>query len=125
MILAIDKLQSTTVLPLAGAFCFGLVVGYITYRTLARTTAKASIADLATVIAAIGGGTITLLFGGADGNMFGLYAIGLAVGFLLYLIVLRRYLPEKSIEVLGGGDGGTRMGGGAEDGDETIGPRPG
>jgi hypothetical protein len=42
----------------------------ITYRTLARTTAKASISDLATVIAAIAGGTITMLFGGASGEMF-------------------------------------------------------
>lgn len=110
MIVAIDKSQTTTVLPLAGAFCFGLVVGYITYRTLAKTTAKASIADLATVIAAIGGGTITLLFGGADGNMFGLYAIGLAVGLLVYFIVLRRYLPDESPIVLSNDDDGPLQG---------------
>jgi len=125
VIVTTDKLQATTVLPLARAFCFGLVVGYITYRTLARTTAKASIADLATVIAAIGGGTVTMLFGGADGNMFGLYAIGLAVGLLLYFIVLRRYLPEKSIEVLSEGDDGPRQGGGRAGGDDAVGPRQG
>jgi hypothetical protein len=115
---AIDKVQPTTVLPLAGAFCFGLVVGYITYRSLARTTAKASISDLATVIAAIGGGTVTLLFGGADGNMFGLYAIGLAVGFVLYFVVLRRYLKDKSIDVLSEGADRPRPGPGAG-GDDT------
>jgi outer membrane lipoprotein SlyB len=48
--------------------CFGLVVGYITYRTLARTTEKVAISDLATVIGAIGGAAITGLFGPTDGS---------------------------------------------------------
>ena len=42
-----------------GVLCFGLVVGYITYRTLVRTTANAAVSDLATVIGAIGGEAVT------------------------------------------------------------------
>jgi hypothetical protein len=73
-------------LALAGAVCFGLVVGYITYRTLMRTTDKAAITDLATVIGAIGGGTITIVYGSADGSLFGMYSIGLLGGMILYLV---------------------------------------
>jgi hypothetical protein len=73
-------------LVLFGAACFGSVVGYITYRTLARTTDKAAITDLASVIGAIGGGAITILYGPADGTMFAMYSIGLVVGMALYLI---------------------------------------
>ena len=72
-------------LVLFGASCFGTVVGYITYRTLARTTEKAAITDLAAVIGAVGGGAITTLYGPADGTLFAMYSIGLVVGMGLYL----------------------------------------
>jgi hypothetical protein len=69
-----------------GAFCFGLVVGYITYRTLIRTTDKASIADLGAVIGAIGGAAVTGLFKpGTD--VFAWYSIGLAVGLAGYFLL--------------------------------------
>ncbi len=68
-----------------GAVCFGIVVGYVTYRTLAKQN-SASVADLAAVIAAIGGAAITSLFeAGSQG--FGLYAIGLLGGFAGYLLL--------------------------------------
>lgn len=67
----------------AGTICFGLLLGYITYRTLARTTASASISDLAAVISAVGGGAVTTIVKpGTD--LFGWYAIGLLVGFVVY-----------------------------------------
>lgn len=72
-------------LAMVGAGCFGSVVGYITYRTLARTTEHASITDLAAVIGAVGGGTITVLYGPADGALFAWYSIGLVIGMALYL----------------------------------------
>jgi bacteriorhodopsin len=66
-----------------GTICFGLLVGYITYRTLARTTASASISDLAAVISAVGGGGVTAIVKpGTD--LFGWYAIGLLAGFIIY-----------------------------------------
>lgn len=72
-----------------GSVCFGLVIGYITYRTLIRSDSS-SISDLAAVIAAIGGGTITSLFEQGNSDSFGWYAIGLAVGFAVYGWLFRK-----------------------------------
>jgi tetratricopeptide (TPR) repeat protein len=64
----------------AGVFCFGLFVGFITYRTLIRATTTA-VSDLAAVIAAVGGGAVAAIAKpGTD--MFGWYAIALLVGFI-------------------------------------------
>ena len=86
MILAVTTIAHPGSLAMVGAGCFGLVVGYITYRTLARTTDKAAITDLASVIGAIGGGVITTLYGPANGSLFAVYSIGLVVGMGLYLL---------------------------------------
>jgi hypothetical protein len=67
-----------------GALCFGLAVGYITYRTLVRREGGAQISDLAAVIAVIGGGTVTGLFDPQQGDAFGWYSIGLLVGMAVY-----------------------------------------
>jgi hypothetical protein len=83
---AVTTISHPRGLVLFGASCFGAVVGYITYRTLARTTDKAAITDLATVIGAVGGGGITVLYGPADGTLFAMYSIGLVIGMVLYLI---------------------------------------
>lgn len=68
-----------------GAICFGLVIGWITYRTLRRKDGNAAISDIAAVIAAIGGAAITTLFSGAE--LFSAYCIGLAIGFFGYFVV--------------------------------------
>jgi hypothetical protein len=68
-----------------GAGFFGLVVGWVTYRTLRRKEGSVLLSDIATVIGAVGGGAITTLF--KDGAIFGGYCIGLAVGFFAYFIV--------------------------------------
>lgn len=68
-----------------GAACFGLVVGWITYRTLRRKEGAAALSDLATVIGAVGGAAVTALFD--DQDLFGAYSIGLAVGFFSYFVV--------------------------------------
>jgi uncharacterized membrane protein YeaQ/YmgE (transglycosylase-associated protein family) len=68
-----------------GAFCFGLVIGWITYRTLRRREGTAALSDVASVIGAVGGGAVTALF--KDERLFGAYSIGLAVGFFAYLVV--------------------------------------
>jgi hypothetical protein len=73
-----------------GALCFGVALGYITYRTLVRTAEKTAISDLAAVVAAVGGGIVTGLFD-PDTTLFGWYAVGLLAGmavfFLLYLLL--------------------------------------
>jgi hypothetical protein len=66
-----------------GAVLFGVVVGWITYRTLIRRTGGVELSDIATVIGAVGGGAVLAIFD--DEHLFGLYAIGLAVGFFAYL----------------------------------------
>lgn len=68
-----------------GALCFGLVVGWISYRTLRRKEGVAALSDISAVISAIGGAAVTALF--KDAALFGLYAIGLAVGFFAYFVV--------------------------------------
>jgi hypothetical protein len=66
-----------------GCVCFGLVIGFITYRTLVHTNDRARISDLAAVLATVGGGAVTALFPqGTDA--FAWYAIGLAVGMAVY-----------------------------------------
>jgi len=68
-----------------GALCFGLVIGWIAYRTLRRSGETVALSDIATVIGAVGGAAVTGLF--KDQALFGIYCIGLALGFFLYLIV--------------------------------------
>ncbi|GIF17343.1 NhaP-type Na+/H+ or K+/H+ antiporter [Actinoplanes tereljensis] len=94
-----------------GSVCFGLVIGFITYRTLVHTNDKASISDLAAVIAAVGGGAVTALF--PEGTeAFGYYAIGLAVGVAAYLGIALKAgkdplvvlsAPEDALPAGGGG----------------------
>ena len=38
-----------------GALCFGLVIGWVTYRTLRRKEGSNALSDIATVIGAVGG----------------------------------------------------------------------
>ena len=68
-----------------GAACFGLVIGWLTYRTLRRKEGASVLADISTVIGTVGGAAITTLF--KSGETFGMYCIGLAVGFFLYFII--------------------------------------
>ena len=71
-------------IAIGGAICFGLVIGWVTYRTLRRRAGGASLSDIATVIGAVGGAAVTALF--KDADLFGAYCIGLAAGFFLYFL---------------------------------------
>jgi hypothetical protein len=71
------------VLTLVGAFCFGVVIGWVTYRTL-RWSAHGGLSDIATVIGAVGGAAVTGLFP-TESGAFGAYCIGLLIGFFGYL----------------------------------------
>jgi bacteriorhodopsin len=98
-------MASSSTITSVGAVCFGVAVGYITYRTLVRTTDKTDISDLATVVGAVGGGAVTGLFNPSSGDTFGWYAIGLLGGmvvfFVLYLILNG---PTKTAGVMGAKD---------------------
>lgn len=61
---------------------FGLVIGWITYRTLRRAPTS-GIGDIASVIGAVGGGGV-VVFVGPGPHAFDPYCIGLAIGFFLY-----------------------------------------
>ena len=78
-----------------GALCFGLVIGWITYRTLRRKEGSSQLSDISTVIGAVGGAAVTGLF--ADKSMFAYYCIGLAMGFFLYLVVAAFTKPDSQI----------------------------
>lgn len=65
-----------------GPFCFGLVIGWVTYRTLRRKTDTVAIGDIASVIGAIGGAAVVAIFKNAA---FDAYCVGMAVGFFAYL----------------------------------------
>jgi uncharacterized membrane protein YeaQ/YmgE (transglycosylase-associated protein family) len=81
-----------------GALCFGLVIGWVTYRTLRRTGETVAVSNIATVIGAVGGAAVTALF---TKELFAWYCIGLAIGFFMYLILGNTVL--KNSPWLGGG----------------------
>lgn len=83
-----------------GALCFGIVVGWITYRTLRRTGETVALSNIATVIGAVGGAAVTGLFSTPD--LFAWYSIGLFAGFFGYLILAHTVFKDS--RWLGGGD---------------------
>ncbi len=82
-------------IAIAGAGVFGIVVGWITYRTLRRKDGAALLSDISTVIGAVGGAAVTALF--KSGEMFGAYSVGLGIGFFLYLIIALRLEGKKAV----------------------------
>lgn len=87
----------------AGAMLFGVVVGWVAYRTLVRRTDQATLSDLATVIGALGGAAVVGIFN--DKHLFGLYSIGLAIGFFAYLLIFFLINGRKKTgDVMGEGE---------------------
>ncbi|MBK3562678.1 hypothetical protein [Streptomyces sp. MBT62] len=85
-----------------GACCFGLAIGYITYRTLARSE-KAAVTDLTTVVGAVGGAAVTGLFDPQQGDAFGWYAIGLLAGMILFFLLFWKLNGTKTTASIMGG----------------------
>src|SRR5260370_41039281 len=79
----------TGALGQVGAACFGITVGYLTYRTLVRTAVNASIFVLAAVVSAVGGAAVTGLFAPGT-SVFAWYAIALLAGMAACVAVFRR-----------------------------------
>lgn len=82
-----------TAVAAIGATCFGLAVGYITYRTLVRKD-QAAISDIAAVVAAIGGGAVAERFDEKGNDAFAWYSIGLVLGMAIFLVL--RLILERS-----------------------------
>lgn len=87
-----------------GALCFGLVIGFVTYRSI-RQGRSGGLSDLAAVIGATGGAAVLALFP-AGSVRFDYYATGLAIGFFAYLILSLIIASKKGAgadrEFLGG-----------------------
>jgi hypothetical protein len=86
-------------LSICGSLCFGIVIGWITHRTLRRST-PSGLSDIATVIGAIGGAAVTGLFRRDTGD-FGAYCIGLLMGFFAYLSVAIKTTPPQKRKTIG------------------------
>jgi hypothetical protein len=84
---------------------FGLVVGWITYRTLRRAEQGARIADIAAVVAAIGGGAVVNAQL-SEPDLFAAYGIGLSAGFFGYLLVALRLEGKQAVSGFMGDRGG-------------------
>ncbi len=76
-----------TTLQIVGAIGFGAIIGWYLYFINRYRTSQVDLADLVTVIGAIGGGAILVLFP-ARSDLFGAYGIGLALGFFGYFLAL-------------------------------------
>jgi hypothetical protein len=89
-----------------GAILFGVVIGWVTHKILARQE-KPTWADLTAVLGAVAGAAVLALFP-AQTILFGWYAIGLFCGFFLYFVIWIVLARRGGIEwkeiVLGLGD---------------------
>ena len=68
-----------------GAICFGLILGWITYRILRLGAGPLWLSDLIPMLGIIGGAAALALF--SNDVLFGWYSIGLVIGFLAYFAV--------------------------------------
>ena len=96
--IAADVADKASALQRWGAFAFGLVIGWFVYF-LNRYRKEVSLADLTTVIGALGGAAILALFP-AKTDLFGAYGVGLGAGFFGYfLIVVVLVIASKNFNV--------------------------
>ena len=86
-------------LTMIGAWCFGAVMGWITYRTLRRKEGAAALSDISGVIGALGGAAIMAIF--KTDELFSVYCIGLFVGFFGYFVISLRLKDESVTKWMG------------------------
>jgi hypothetical protein len=91
-----------------GAVCFGIVVGFITYRTLVFKEG-ASIGDISAVVGAVGGGVVAVWSDQGGSDSFAWYSIGLLAGVLLYYLHTSLRGTEEHKRKLGGTPSGTGL----------------
>jgi len=94
MKMAETALLEPTLLQLAGAFCFGALLGWYIYYINRYRKDDIKLGDLVTLIGAIGGAAVLTLFE-AKTDLFGAYGIGLAFGFFAYFVVLLEFVDRS------------------------------
>ncbi len=72
---------------LAGAFGFGVLIGWYIYFVNRYRKGDVQASDIVTLIGAIGGSAVLALFDKKT-DLFGAYGVGLAVGFFTYFVSL-------------------------------------
>jgi hypothetical protein len=68
-----------------GAIFFGFAIGWIAYRILRLRAGAAGLSDFFTILGVIGGAAVITLF--KSDVLFGLYSVGLVIGFFAYFSV--------------------------------------
>ena len=79
-----------------GATVFGVAIGWIAYRIMRQPTSTAALSDLFTLLGVIGGAAVIALF--KSDVLFGLYAVGLVIGFFAYLGVGLMLYGEQEVQ---------------------------
>ncbi len=74
-------ISDAPIIQLAGAFCFGAIIGWYVYLINRYHKDGMQLSHLVALIGVIGGGAILLLFP-VSTDLFGAYGIGLGVGFV-------------------------------------------
>lgn len=102
-------------LALVGAFAFGVVIGWVTYGSLRRAK-RNGLTDISTILGIVGGAAVLDLFP-VETGAFGVYSIGLAIGFFGYLKAAKKpdapaWLGEERERQTEVPDGGRRAPGG-------------
>ena len=81
---------------LAGAFAFGMMLGWNVYFVNRYRKGDISFGDITTLIGAVGGAAVLALYD-RDSALFGAYGLGLGTGFFLYflsLLIMVRISPN-------------------------------
>jgi hypothetical protein len=90
----LENTALATTLPLIGAGCFGLILGWYLYFINRYRTGAVDFGDIITILGAIGGAAVTALFPSSS-DLFGAYGIGLAIGFFLYYAILNTMVARS------------------------------
>ncbi len=78
-------------IQIAGAGCFGAIIGWYLYYINRYRRADVQLGDVVTLIGAIGGGAVLSLFD-KKSDLFGAYGIGLFLGFFAYFLMLMLFV---------------------------------
>lgn len=79
--------ESASTIQLVGAGGFGAILGWFLYYVNRYRQGNVQLADLVTLIGALGGGSILAIFPERT-DLFGAYGLGLFAGFFGYFLML-------------------------------------
>ena len=79
---------------IAGAFAFGLVVGWNVYFVNRYRRGEIGFGDITSLVGTVGGAAVLALYDRTS-DLFGAYGVGLGVGFFLYFLSLVRLVSKS------------------------------